>query len=211
MAEPPAPESKMQAPPPPVSEKKISTGCDNMHRSDSETGLCWRSGAFAGEFGDVFIKDTNLEGGQVAPSIEYLAHLCETITLADRRSELTLFSDNDMSNVLTIIDDLKKAAKRDRVLDEIRAKRGASSSLNNVIYADLLQTFVTSLSELAVGQRVVISGGWSGESGGHAIMHCVEREQNGMYAIVTFNTGEGAVLLIFCSLCTVLGASRRRL
>ena len=112
-----------------------------------------------------------------------------------------------MFKVRIIIEDLKKAANRDRVLDEIRAKRGDSSSLNNVIYADLLQTFVTTLSELAAGQRVVISGGWSGESGGHAIMHCVEREQNGTYAIVTFNTGDGTeffcfLFLLLCPFCS---------
>ena len=34
----------------------ISTNCKDMHRSDSKTGLVWRSGAFAGQFGDNFIQ-----------------------------------------------------------------------------------------------------------------------------------------------------------
>lgn len=67
-----------------------------MHRSDSKTGLVWRSGSFAGQFGDSFIQDTDLEGGQVAPSIEYLSEICETFLLKKRRKELTLFNDDHL-------------------------------------------------------------------------------------------------------------------
>lgn len=183
---PPAPTSSKITPLPPAP----SSTCKDMHRSDSVSGLVWRSGAFAGQFGDAFIQDTDLEGGQVAPSIEYLSEICETHLLATRRTELTMFNDKEMVLLHTIIADLKQAAQRDRILDGIRAKRG-QSGLDNATFAKLLQSFVTELASLAPGQRLVVSGGWSGESGGHAIMHCVERENDGTYAIVTFNTGEG--------------------
>jgi|TARA_B100000795_G_scaffold66414_1_gene45477 hypothetical protein len=168
----------------------ISTNCKDMHRSDSKTGLVWRSGAFAGQFGDNFIQDTDLEGGQVAPSIEYLASICKNILLTSRIPELTLFTKEEVKKVHLIVNDLQEAAERDRVLDTIRAKRGGSR-LNNANYATLLENLITKLANLAPRQRIVISGGWAGEKGGHAIMHCVERENNGDYAIVTFNTGEG--------------------
>ena len=35
----------------------------------------WRTGAFAGEFGDAFIRNSNLEGGHVGPSIRTLLSL----------------------------------------------------------------------------------------------------------------------------------------
>ena len=53
----------------------------------------WRTGAFAGEFGDAFISDTELEGGQVAPSIEILVGVVRDV-LETRRAELTLFGNS---------------------------------------------------------------------------------------------------------------------
>ena len=95
-----------------------------------------------------------------------------------------------MLSIQTIFNELKQAAQRDRTLDTIRAGQG-DSGLNNENFATLLTQHLTELANLAPGQRTIISGGWSGDQGGHAIMHCVEREQNGNYAMVTFNTGEG--------------------
>ena len=41
--------------------------------------LTWRTGSFVGEFGDAFIQDTDLEGGQVAPSIDQLVEIIRNV------------------------------------------------------------------------------------------------------------------------------------
>lgn len=47
------------------------------------------------------------------------------------------------------------------------------------------------LGELQPGQSLVIPGGWSDETGGHAVTYIVECEREDSYAFVICNTGEG--------------------
>ena len=149
----------------------------------------WRTGAFAGEFGDAFISDTELEGGQVAPSIEILVGVVRDV-LETRRAELTLFGNSQADKIARICTDLLDAAERDRAVGGI-GPASRSGGLNNDAFAVLLETFVKRLAALTPGQRVVVSGGWAKKSGGHAVMHVVEREVGGTYAFVTCNTGDG--------------------
>lgn len=38
---------------------------------------------------------------------------------------------------------------------------------------------------------MIIHGGWSDYSGGHAVMYMVDRDQNDSWGFVVVNTGEG--------------------
>jgi hypothetical protein len=57
--------------------------------------------------------------------------------------------------------------------------------------ATFLRPFLDKLATLLPGKRMVVPGGWSKKSGGHAIMHTVEREATpeAHYAFVITNTG----------------------
>ena len=178
-----------------MAEDQNTTGANADQASSAEAAAAgrtpaWRTGAFAGEFGDAFISDTELEGGQVAPSIETLVRVIRAV-LSERARELTAFGDDHApSDVERICDDLLDAAARDRRVAGIGpARRGAG--IDNEAFASLLERFVKRLAALEPGQRVCVSGGWAKKSGGHAVMHVVEREPGGTYAMVTCNTGDG--------------------
>lgn len=47
------------------------------------------------------------------------------------------------------------------------------------------------LEELKPGESLVVPGGWSDETGGHAVTYIVECEGEDSYAFVICNTGEG--------------------
>jgi hypothetical protein len=64
-------------------------------------GIIWRNGAFAGEFGDMFIENTELEGGQTAPSIQTVIEILDPL-LVSRRKDLTLFADSDIKIVKSV-------------------------------------------------------------------------------------------------------------
>ena len=119
----------------------------------------WRTGAFAGEFGDAFISDTELEGGQVAPSIEILVGVIRHV-LKTRREELTSFRAGDPDKIEHICTDLLEAAARDQAVGGV-GPASRSGSLNNDAFAVVLEKFVKRLAGLGPGQRVVVSGGWA--------------------------------------------------
>ena len=73
----------------------------------------WRNGAFAGEFGDAYIADTELEGGQVAPSIKTLLQVIRDSVISKRALELTAFDPEvDFPKIERICADLESAAER---------------------------------------------------------------------------------------------------
>ena len=47
----------------------LALSCGRLTPPLSLSVTVWRTGAFAGEFGDAFIKDTELEGGHTAPAL----------------------------------------------------------------------------------------------------------------------------------------------
>ena len=52
-------------------------------QEEIELASIWRTGAYAGEFGDPFIADTDLEGGQIAPSLHTYASIIRSEVLAE--------------------------------------------------------------------------------------------------------------------------------
>ena len=136
----------------------------------------WRNGAYAGEFGDAFIADTELEGGQVAPSITILLGVVRDAVIARRgreAGELTAFDpDVDFPKIERICADLEAAAERDNAVSAVGPHR-KGAGLNNAAFALLLKTFVNKIAALEPGARIVVSGGWARKKGGHAVMHVV--------------------------------------
>jgi hypothetical protein len=145
-----------------------------------DDGHIWRNGAFAGEFGDAFIQDTELEGGHTAPAIITLAGIVEEV-LVRRRKDLALFSDAEIDKVKVILKDLRGAAELDADKDRV------SDSASEAAFAE---RFMDRLKALGVGQRLAFGGGWMKKSGGHALMHVAERTAKG-FTLIVCNTGQG--------------------
>lgn len=78
-------------------------------RRDGIIHYRWRNGAYAGEFGDAFISDTELEGGHSAPAIATLNRVINHI-LTTRRHQLTLLNDDDIKVVRRVCSDMDGAA-----------------------------------------------------------------------------------------------------
>ena len=71
----------------------------------------WRTGAFAGEFGDAFIKNTELEGGQVAASIRVLVDVVsEALRRRPTPVELSLLAPSGVESLRLALQQLLVAA-----------------------------------------------------------------------------------------------------
>eukprot|EP00466_Bigelowiella_natans_P015194 jgi/Bigna1/85176/estExt_fgenesh1_pg.C_20373 len=143
-------------------------------------GAIWRNGAFAGEFGDPHIQNTDLEGGQTAPSIRTLAKIIRDL-VKERKGQLSLMEKEDLQKVERIVSDLVLAS-------EIDAEKDAVSDHKCV--PDFVKKFQRRLTEMKDGQRLAVTGGWSDKGGGHAIMHVVWKTKDS-YDFSVINTGQG--------------------
>ena len=142
----------------------------------------WRTGAFAGEFGDCFIEDTSLEGGHVAPSI---GSFVEAVEVACRESttRLPAFTSVEIDKLHTIAGDFKVAME---IEWDLRSVTGP------VDFGGFLGRFMARVRALGPGQRLVFGGGWMTGSGGHAILHVLDRSQDGQsFGFTVCNTGQG--------------------
>ncbi len=133
---------------------------EQVEAAKDDLGMIWRNGAFAGEFGDAFIQDTELEGGHTAPAIRTLSAIVNRVLTA-RRADLTLLSDADISIAKRCIGDLDAAADLDADKDTVSDGPG---------FVAFLGRFMTKLKALKVGERMAYGGGWMKKSGGHGMI-----------------------------------------
>ena len=146
-----------------------------------DPGAVWRNGAFAGEFGDAFIADTDLEGGHSGPAITQLLTVVRAV-LEARLSECSLLTEADGAIVRGVADGLEGAAA-------IEEDKGDAKAFDN--FATFLSTWMAKLRALQPGERLPFCGGWMGKGGGHALMFVAEREEDGSFALAICNTGQG--------------------
>ena len=151
----------------------------------------WRTGAFAGEFGDAFIRNTNLEGGDVGLSTKILNEVFKPVLERWERNE-ELWRGPLFDHPVVV----EQLGNIFRLLDE--AVEGDLAFQNTVLHSHLGQEFVDQLEKLLIqlkdlkkGQCKVIFGGWSYATKGHSIVYIVEKEESGKYAFVVCNTGRG--------------------
>jgi hypothetical protein len=149
----------------------------------------WRWEALVGEFCDAFIQATDLEGGQVAPSIKHLVRITRDV-LANKETNkmgdcLGSLEPADIASVQRICAELIQAAEIDEKMQKVTQE--ATESMG-----EFLRFFDAKLQLLAPGERLVWPGGWKTHSGGHAIMFAAERPTDGVgFSLVVCNTGEG--------------------
>ncbi|KNC47257.1 uncharacterized protein AMSG_03687 [Thecamonas trahens ATCC 50062] len=147
----------------------------------------WRNGAFAGEFGDPYIKDTNLEGGLTAPSIRKLNEVVSSALTSHPSLLETLVPGlaAPAARIQALMEELASAAE----IDELKAEMVESKSLEGM--DAFLELFMAKIRAIPVGGILVMGGGWMGKASGHALLYVLEREADDAYAFVACNTGEG--------------------
>ena len=130
-----------------------------------------------GAFGDAFVRDSGLEGGQTCNSMDMVADLLQK-TVADSRELLSFFEESDLAKLATIRDDLKAGAALDR--EQLSTSLRVRSTTNqNTVSQDVnkaqqfLVDHVRKIEALKPGQRLVVPGGWSSPTGGHAVIYIV--------------------------------------
>ena len=147
----------------------------------ADPGAVWRNGAFAGEFGDAFIAETDLEGGHSGPAITQLIVVVRAV-LKERLGECSLLDEADAAAALAVADGLAGAAA-------IEEEKGDAKAFEN--FAAFLGSFRSKLRALQPGERMPFCGGWMSKGGGHALMFVAERQENGCFALAICNTGQG--------------------
>lgn len=143
-------------------------------------------GAFAGEFGDVFIENTDIEGGQFPIAADTLLAILKSFLNPSHgenwRSKLTNFEQSHFDRLFRIIDNVQYASELGK---EMRPGQENSSTLS------LIQRIVSDISALAINDRIIIPGGWTNLGGGHAIVYIIERSSDSKFSFTVCNTGEG--------------------
>ena len=154
----------------------------------------WRDRSYVGEFGDVFVRDTELEGGMLAPSIASLDLVARRILQRRRASWLAIWPDADVHRLSAVLDVftagtevamLAKAsllALNDKDVDD--AGRRARVMAVQLRFHDLLHA-------LPPGGTLILPGGWIAPKGGHGIMHCILHHADGSFSFTVSNTGGG--------------------
>ncbi|CAM9230572.1 unnamed protein product, partial [Ectocarpus fasciculatus] len=140
----------------------------------------WRQPSFFGEFGDAYIQNSDLEGAPTEPS---LVVMCDLIAKCcqQNRSELTLFSKEDLRTMRAVHGDLLGA------LDFAR-----TCSSTDAGFVDAVDRMVVRLAEMEEGDRQVLLGGWNSKTkSAHAIVCMVECTGPDTFAWICCNTGQG--------------------
>ena len=146
------------------------------------------------EFGDVFVRDTELEGGMMAPSIATIALVCRRLLDRRRQSWLHTWTDEQVAALQRVTElyvagtELAMLAKdaqmaiADKDKDEAERQR---TSLAVLLRCHSL------LRALPRGGTLILPGGWIAPKGGHGIMHTVTQQQDGSFSFTVSNTGAG--------------------
>ena len=146
----------------------------------------WLQKAFIGEFGDNYVGDTELEGGQTGPSIRYLLQMA-LLAIQQRSTLLPLFSDEETAKLQAVLDHLEEAADGGDAMAAV-PRKGEQWGPS---FTSLLKSIRSQFESLLPGELLVVQGGWVQQKGGHAIMYIVERTSEEEYSFVVLNTGDG--------------------
>ena len=119
-----------------------------------ESDWIWRTGAFAGQFADAFIQNTNLEGGDVPSTLQLLINITKPLFEDEilRKCHLPLLTHSNIESLHQLYYDLNNAVHFGKELAKIRNKIAT--------FASFLEFWVEKVNNLEVGERLIINGGW---------------------------------------------------
>lgn len=171
----------------------------------------WRDKAYIGVFGDPYVRDTELEGGHIAESIDAMHFVLDALyrssapsSTASRDPPLPFsFSTADWFSMFT--DGASRSAMKRVIdtiegsLDTIHLAKDALDALADKDMKDseklrftyrLMRNWRKKVRAMQVGDVLLLPGGWIAPKAGHAIMHILYRYEHS-YSFVTCNTGGG--------------------
>lgn len=171
--------------------------------SNAAAPVIWRRGSFVGLFADPFVKDSELEGGWLAPSISDFTQAlkvsrsrggygpgCITCSLrpvqrlSDGRVSFWSASDPQRADLARL------AAKL-----EAAANLSVDSALSRHAPEDHIWGFMSRFSAdvraLAPGDFLLRPGGWRRRNGGHVIIFVILRHAGDTFSLAVCNTGGG--------------------
>jgi len=130
-----------------------------------------------GEFLDCYVKDTELEGGLIAGGLEALAG-----ALAEVTAQL-----HDATTAAAV-DDLGRHLRAAAAASSERRKCGSPAD-----FLAYMRAYQASLRRLAVGEYLIMPGGWRQKNGGHVILYVYARHPDGTFSLTVCNTGAWVV------------------
>jgi Protein of unknown function (DUF3638)/Protein of unknown function (DUF3645) len=149
----------------------------------------WRDRAFSGVFGDAFVRNTELEGGFVAPSIKTLLFTLEKL-LEQHSDWLTTEPNLDalqrVVEIMRVSSELANEAHEARDID----MKSSDEQKSKAMFCFLLY-FRTRIDNMADGDVLMVPSGWISTSFGHAIMCIIFKHSDDNYSFSISNTGGG--------------------
>jgi hypothetical protein len=124
-------------------------------------------------------KAPGLEGNSTEDSLETMIHYLNALPEKLKTSPVRqLIQEFELFYSMQISASQRK---------EFCTKNGLDFSLETV------KSMQESIRSLKPGQRYIFQGGWVAEFPGigHAIVHAIEKQEDGRYTLMTFNTGDG--------------------
>jgi hypothetical protein len=92
----------------------------------SNKSFLWRTGAFAGQFGDAFIENTDLEGGFIPPAIGILDEVV-THLVTHEHEAISLLNEETIEGLTgTVMTAMKEAATMGR---KVRPEKDSSKGM----------------------------------------------------------------------------------
>lgn len=131
-----------------------AASAEQSRQEEGQEDWIWRTGAFAGEFGDAFIKNTNLEGGDVPSSMELLTNVIRPLVdvPALAAQHLPLLDEKDLQELSSVLKSFDEAVTLGRRLFGMR--------LQSEKFVAFLTDWIALVRDLPVGQFLIVNGGW---------------------------------------------------
>lgn len=161
------------------------------------SSLLWRTAAWTGEFGDNYLQNTEIEGGFVSPSVLQL-HLRLGDIFASKDTLLKIFGYEDqetVGNAEVLTGKIHRCYFYATEVEKIQ-RGDADADLE-----DLIKTILSDLTDLSVGQYLIIPSGWLAVASAHFVAFIIQREvdfdqgttdvDRRRFTFTVVNTGEG--------------------
>jgi hypothetical protein len=146
--------------------------------------VIWRRGSFVGLFADPYVKDSELEGGWLAPSIFDFTQALSRISSGRCQFWEQEDSPSKRADLSVLVSRLLDAASLS--VDKALAKSAPQEHLQS-----FMDKFSVAVRSLGVHDFCIRPGGWRRRSGGHVILYVIRRQTRDLFSFTVCNTGGG--------------------
>jgi len=161
------------------------------------SSLLWRTAAWTGEFGDNYLQNTEIEGGFISPSVLQL-HLRLEDIFVSKDTLLKIFGYEDPET----FDEAKSlSSKLHRCYFYAAEIEKIQRNETDVDLEELIKSILSDLTDLSIGEYLVIPSGWLAVASGHFVAFVIQREVDSdqgetevdrrRFTFTIVNTGDG--------------------